>query len=534
MERLKRFSPYCLLSRGLPALGGLLLFGLLWLLFGVLFTPSGQVLDGPWTLHKSGEHTAVTFPLNHLVSEPATVSFTTEFGPTPYDSLVILQPICHGIQVFLNHQMVFQEGSFSGKTANVWNYPKIVPLDPSLLRQQNHLELRLLALYDYGLLQPPFLAGYEQASLRITWARFWTNDVFLISMGIGLIMGIVLLMVGFSIPETRVLFLSIGLASLFSAVYLLDFQFRLSTGGLEWFSMARKLFLISGYLSVFFLLVGTERILRQRNGISKVVFPLVMGVNILLLVQPSAAATKITTDFTNVLVVAMVLVLLLLVLWKGKPRLVFSISFLAGCVFHDVWSVFTLDPQPFFVGYGVIVAVSGFGFSLVETFKKTHRQLQLTHQKSLLDPLTGAFNRGVFGEPAFPSRGVVVLVDMDDFKGLNDSFGHDAGDAVLRGFVEIAHELLRGEDAVIRMGGDEFVLFLSRCTEKQVPSIVDRVGQLFFQRFPHFGARFSYGACRVSGNLQESLKKADSLLYQMKRQKRESRGCDPHGRGKEV
>ncbi len=98
--------------------------------------------------------------------------------------------------------------------------------------------------------------------------------------------------------------------------------------------------------------------------------------------------------------------------------------------------------------------------------ERTHRALEAT---SRIDPLTGAGNRRRLDEDLRAVRAHIVRsgmvygvleVDLDRFKGINDTFGHLAGDDVLRRVVEAIQGTLRGTDAIYRYGGDEFVVIL--------------------------------------------------------------------------
>ena len=90
--------------------------------------------------------------------------------------------------------------------------------------------------------------------------------------------------------------------------------------------------------------------------------------------------------------------------------------------------------------------------------------------QATLDPLTGAFNRGqleVLLDQAIRSArrrkvtGCFIFIDIDDFKSINDSYGHDEGDRVLKQIVAVLHKNLRDSDVVGRFGGDEFVAILT-------------------------------------------------------------------------
>jgi diguanylate cyclase (GGDEF)-like protein len=93
-------------------------------------------------------------------------------------------------------------------------------------------------------------------------------------------------------------------------------------------------------------------------------------------------------------------------------------------------------------------------------------------QMAITDPLTGCYNRRFFDEIGrrelerhrrYNKPLTVVFVDLDRFKHLNDRFGHDLGDTVLRTLGALLRRHVRGSDYVIRWGGDEFLLLLT-CT----------------------------------------------------------------------
>lgn len=96
------------------------------------------------------------------------------------------------------------------------------------------------------------------------------------------------------------------------------------------------------------------------------------------------------------------------------------------------------------------------------------------------DPLTGLLNRRSLEHQVRPliEQGVpfaVVLADLDHFKVLNDTHGHDAGDRALRVFARVLRAVIRGEDLACRYGGEEFVLILPRSTSELAAGVVDRL-----------------------------------------------------------
>ena len=142
---------------------------------------------------------------------------------------------------------------------------------------------------------------------------------------------------------------------------------------------------------------------------------------------------------------------------------------------------------------------------------------------ALTDSLTGLPNRRAFeqtvAEPS--SRAFAILaMDVDNLKPVNDHFGHEAGDAVLRRIGEVLSQVLRGWDITARVGGDEFAALLSGTTPEQAYAVAQRVRlALHGVSVPNGLARISIGC--ATGNpgdpAAEVWRSADAALYRAKR-----------------
>src|SRR5690606_3144840 len=106
------------------------------------------------------------------------------------------------------------------------------------------------------------------------------------------------------------------------------------------------------------------------------------------------------------------------------------------------------------------------------------------HRSATFDRLTGVFNRGVFddrlhSELAFAKRRgtaiALMLFDIDHFKQLNDTYGHPAGDAVLRGVAEIVQATVRPEDVLARYGGEEFAVIARNLSARSAHVLAERI-----------------------------------------------------------
>lgn len=151
------------------------------------------------------------------------------------------------------------------------------------------------------------------------------------------------------------------------------------------------------------------------------------------------------------------------------------------------------------------------------------------------DSLTGLLNRRVMvdlvetelklverhGHPM-----TVALVDLDHFKSINDRFGHQAGDAVLIGFANLAQTQLRQVDKVARWGGEEFLIMLPQVKASEAFTALERLrlsmGSQTFPGHPGVNATFSVGLAqaRQGETLEHLIERADQALYQAKHQGR--------------
>lgn len=147
-------------------------------------------------------------------------------------------------------------------------------------------------------------------------------------------------------------------------------------------------------------------------------------------------------------------------------------------------------------------------------------------QDSQTDALTGVYNRKILPTLQPQPNDCLVLTDLDHFKRINDSYGHDAGDYVLQQFAAILQQTLCPGDRVIRMGGEEFLLLL-RATE--LPAAQQLVQQLCQQvaasalsfQGSSLHVTASFGLCPIgTQSLTAAIQQADQLLYQAKAQGR--------------
>jgi len=177
-----------------------------------------------------------------------------------------------------------------------------------------------------------------------------------------------------------------------------------------------------------------------------------------------------------------------------------------------------------------ITRVMQLGLSHVE-------QLESLRKKATTDGLTGLTNRKAFLERLSADLAVldgrhpcgVVMMDIDHFKGVNDTYGHPFGDEVLRGVASVLGKGVRKGDTAGRYGGEEFVIYLHMANTEQAREGAERFRRKIRQiRFAHAGkeiavtASFGVACAPHHGNtVEELLKHADEALYLSKQRGRD-------------
>lgn len=210
------------------------------------------------------------------------------------------------------------------------------------------------------------------------------------------------------------------------------------------------------------------------------------------------------------------------------PRTVLTVGTVAP-------SVGTFGTSPFWLALQFSLAVLGVMLALA-LFAVTVSDMvaDLRHERAV-DPLTGVLNRRGFDERAqelltdtrnWPIR--LILVDIDHFKTINDTFGHPVGDAVLRAFGRLLQGMTRQADVCGRLGGEEFAYLLPNCDAGGADVFAERLRQNVrrqhfegLSRAHQLTASFGVASARQGEGLEELTARADAALYRAKRQGRD-------------
>lgn len=198
----------------------------------------------------------------------------------------------------------------------------------------------------------------------------------------------------------------------------------------------------------------------------------------------------------------------------------------------NVWVVITC-------GFGAILLLAVFMWRN-RRLSQLHHELLHAHEAleeksrelrrlSITDPLTGLYNRLKI-ETAFEYEWQrvqryseplsIVLLDIDHFKDVNDTFGHHSGDRVLCGIAEVLRQRVRKNDIVGRWGGEEFMLILPHTTLEEAAALAEdlrrEINQIDFTPVPTQSASFGVASARKDDDVPKVFQRADRALYRAK------------------
>jgi diguanylate cyclase len=485
--------------------------------------PAGYALVN-WEEFSHSAWRAVKLPMvEMLAAQPEIMTLRTSFPASNADTLVIPRQSGNAIQVSLNGKVIYSVGDLDQPTANLWNMVHMVKL-PGPLLAENQLEIRLASsAFATGLTAIPYLAPYAQAACQVTFLNWIYIDFLEMASGAALFIGVILIILAAIRAAPWSVELFMGMAMLFSVLYTQDTAFRFTTGSVTAFLWTKKVFMVSGYLGTLCFLCGLERYYWQRLLVSRWLALLTLLSVFLVFSAGDRFALSITLYYTNAILFINLAFVIGMVLrrkqsppWMLLPATLLGLStlqMLLAIPLHLFW--------PLSTAYIILIATILIGAKLIIDFNKVFSEVKILKRTKDIDPLTGVLNRGVLHNFAVSQHDYIVMIDLDQFKEINDHFGHSFGDYLLVQFTDLVRKHLRQDDLIIRYGGDEFVLILDHIPHTQagyqeVESILQRITQQSTVLHPDINVGISYGIAVLDGSLEHSLDTADRRMYVMK------------------
>ncbi len=184
--------------------------------------------------------------------------------------------------------------------------------------------------------------------------------------------------------------------------------------------------------------------------------------------------------------------------------------------------------------FGMLIDAVLLSIALADRMKISLEKTRMVEKEAKIDVVTGLLNRRAYSETVdsefqrllrYQSVLSVVIFDVDHFKQVNDTHGHDAGDYILKSVGNIVQDVIRDCDYAFRMGGDEFLLLLPETNAKQASLLANRIRirieskKLVDDHNHKFFVTASFGISQYKKNdtsIEDIVKRADKALYSAK------------------
>ena len=213
-----------------------------------------------------------------------------------------------------------------------------------------------------------------------------------------------------------------------------------------------------------------------------------------------------------------------------------EILLIIAAIFFVVWLTSTLGINPILAAVDQIKAdgpIKETGADEVRYLAKAYNNLYSMYKKSIEhlnfkashDELTGAYNRAGFDlllSGLDLDTTCLMFFDVDNFKNINDTYGHETGDKVLQKLVQVLKSSFRSDDYVCRVGGDEFVVFMVHSSEMQRDLIKTKMAQIrqelvnSKEGLPPVTVSVGIVHGTQAGDMESLLKKGDAAMYESK------------------
>ncbi|MBN2898822.1 MAG: GGDEF domain-containing protein [Clostridia bacterium] len=457
-----------------------------------------------------------------------------EIGEDAYN-IVIFRLASNGYNVIFNGQYVGGFGDYASGRSNLWNgiYRVIIPRD--LIKEVNTLTIENNSLYMTGLTSHPiYITSTEKATRMIMHSNWLNHNMVMISLGVGLLSIVFLFALYGTAIRQHPIYLYLSVAIFFLGVYSIDY----STSEYLMISYVtyKKLIMIAFWAGTFFVSLGLQSMFDRSlpvvvSGIG------LAGIIIMAALSPDLIAFK---KMYSVWYISQVMTVLswLVVIIKNIHERIESQVFLSGFGILFIYGIVNMVMDMtgiFFSMNSIVIYLSVFSIMpllmVYMDFNKNRQELQsemrlkeAAYEKAIRDALTGAYNKRhlstVLGERK--TNFSIAMFDLDNFKEVNDNYGHQGGDRVLHFIVDMLMNFLRSGDMIFRYGGDEFIVIME-CA----PEIMRQRMEAFRHFVEH--AEINYGMLTIKTTVsvgiyyvdevmsrQEVLDAVDQALYRAK------------------
>lgn len=442
----------------------------------------------------------------------------------------------NGYMVYLNGVLIGQYGYPDHGTSNLWNSSAFLTFSSKLLKDNNSLRIVSTAEYKTGLMTNQiYIMSYKAGVSFQNWFGFFNHILVYAEIGILIISAAFMILMAILSREHRIIYFCMAIGMLSIGMYAIDYT-PIVEMPFNYFYY-KKIIMISFWTATMFYGFSIGRLFKFRLAI---VVGIVGFIGIVLI----ALFSKDMIQFRNAYKFWYISQFINVITWIVATARVYrsrieSRVFIIGLSVLGIYSAINMVmdiSDGFFLMNSPILYMAVFSVIplMIVYFDVLNREELLRNESELRktadnlanrDGLTDVYNKRYFEKiiKEFTPPYTLVIFDIDDFKYINDCYGHQAGDKTLIYLVNKIYQHMENEEILCRIGGDEFVMLLSVPVEMAISKIEDFKRNLQQEPLYYLNSEInftvSFGLYYVRGSefVDKSIRYADKALYESKK-----------------
>lgn len=445
--------------------------------------------------------------------------------------VIVNRLACQWYKIYFNNQLIGTRGDIENGYSNLWNCLAMFDLDPDIIQEKNEMIIEIYGEAEMGMFNPILITDLKDSYIIYNWFIFGLDNLVIVAIVL-YIFSFILFMIAYYKDRSKRRLLYIGLSVVSLALYLFSFQpLPYITG---FFYRFKPFFSSLIYLAVFFMSRG----LYKRYGVKLNLYLSYPALSAFLLISLFTSSSTYLILYRTF----MVIILINIMGWiytsfkyiksvYGKI-IFYSSIYIVITMIYDWYKIITGRNMSIHLTLVsiFIFSISAVAFVIIEflTLQKQmseHKKMaESLYQKSITDGMTGTYNHEYITSllEEVKKQYALIIMDIDDFKQINDQYGHQFGDMIIKYVAESIKNNVRKSDIVGRYGGDEFIIILYDCpVEKAIliaNNIKDTIEEPYEFNYHKLNITVSIGVyiSKEGEHGSTSLSKADQALYYVK------------------
>lgn len=450
--------------------------------------------------------------------------------------LIVSKITDNAIKMRLNGRLISSEGDFANGRSMFKNAFTQASFELKEILDENTIEIETYSLYKTGIESNNIIISKSDVGMKvIRLLDFHGTKMVILSLGFLFFSAIFTIYIYIVSDEKDIALIYSSIATLALSIYFIDYV-KIINLPIDYF-IIKKILLLGLATGIFFYTLAVRTFTNMKKLAWGVYLHYAWYIAIMFYSKDLIQFKTLYEYWYFGLIANILMFLIYFILHRKKSSRIhiFMITFilLASYTSFVVITEFTggffslNSPLLYITILAALPLMIGF-----DAIKNKEQKIIIEQQEkervfltSLEDSLTGAWNKRYFNIllDKISSEDTLAMIDFDNFKKINDSYGHVAGDYILKSVSTLILKSIAKEDELCRIGGDEFVIVFSKCSKLDALEIMEEIqAKLETEefKFDHHNIKLtvSVGICKMESGMTKNiaLKKLDQFLYEAK------------------